>query len=153
MDNTIVPEIRILLVEDNPPDIRWFALVLEEAGLRSEVTFAPTGKAGLAELENAYSEGVPPDVIFLDLNLPVFDGAELLSKIKTDKRFDTIPVCILTGSVVERDHLLREFGIPEETYILKPLRAASLAQAFGCFSGLGRFLGREQASEGRAGGS
>jgi two-component system response regulator len=138
-----------LLVEDNPPDVHWFKLVLEEASLPSTVVFAPTGKAGWTELENSWAKGVSPDVIFLDLNLPVFDGTELLSKIKGDQRFETIPVCILTGSIVERDYLLREFSMPDATYILKPLQVASLQRALDCYS-LRRFNARNEASDGRA---
>jgi len=152
VNKATLPEIRILLVEDNPPDVRWFALVLEEAGLHTEVINAPTGKAGWVELEIACANGTPPNIIFLDLNLPVFDGAELLSRIRSDRRFNGIPVCVLTGSVVEREHLLREFGMPDEAYILKPLQPDSLARAFKSFPGLRHFLLRNQISEGKAGG-
>jgi two-component system response regulator len=145
---TTAPDLRILLVEDNPPDVRWFELVLEEAGLCSAVIFAPTGKAAWAELEDSWRKGVSPDVIFLDLNLPVFDGGELLSRIKRDGRFEGIPVCILTGSIVEREYLLREFSMPDATYILKPLQVASLQRALECYSELRRFVGSNEAPEG-----
>ena len=92
--------VEILLVEDNPGDVRLTKEALVESKVHNNLTVARDGVEALAVLrrEGPHANAVRPDLILLDLNLPRKDGREVLEEIKADESLRTIPVVVLTTS-------------------------------------------------------
>jgi two-component system, chemotaxis family, response regulator Rcp1 len=113
---------RILLVEDNPGDVRLTMEALKDGKILNEVTVVEDGIEALAFLRRAgkYAEAARPDLILLDLNLPKKDGREVLEEIKQDGNLRKIPVVVLTTSAAERD-ILRAYNLHANCYITKPV--------------------------------
>jgi CheY-like chemotaxis protein len=114
--------IAILLVEDNPGDVRLTMEALREAKVHNRVHVAPDGVAAMAFLrqEGTYADAPRPDLILLDLNLPKKDGREVLAEIKADDRLKHIPVVILTTSHAEQD-ILQSYDLHANCYVTKPV--------------------------------
>ena len=114
--------IEILLVEDNPGDVRLTIESLRETKVRNNLRVARDGVEALAMLrrEGPHAEFVRPDLILLDLNLPRKDGREVLADIKADPQLRTIPVVVLTTSRAEQD-VLRSYELQANCYITKPV--------------------------------
>ena len=114
--------IEILLVEDNPGDVRLAIEALRESKVRNNLHVVRDGVEALAFLcqEDPYTDAPRPDLILLDLNLPRKDGREVLADIKADPRLHTIPVVILTTSRAEQD-VLRSYELQANCYITKPV--------------------------------
>lgn len=114
--------INILLVEDNPGDVRLTIEALKEDKLQNNLHVVKDGVEAIAFLrqEGEYA-GVPhPDLILLDLNLPKKDGREVLKEIKADERLKRVPVVILTTSQAEED-ILKTYDLHANCYITKPV--------------------------------
>lgn len=114
--------VEILLVEDNPGDVRLTIEALKEAKVRNRLSVVSDGVEALAFLRNegAFAEAPRPDLILLDLNLPKKDGREVLTEIKADSDLKVIPVVVLTTSHAERD-LLQAYESHANCYITKPV--------------------------------
>jgi len=114
--------IEILLVEDNPGDVRLTIEGLNEGKVRNNLHVAKDGVAAIAFLrrEGEYADAVRPDLILLDLNLPRKDGREVLADIKADPDLKTIPVVVLTTSRAEQD-VLHSYELQANCYITKPV--------------------------------
>ena len=114
--------INILLVEDNPADVRLTQEVLKDAKVRNTLTAVGDGEEAMALLrrEGKHAAALRPDLILLDLNLPKKDGRELLAEIKSDENLKIIPVIILTTSTSEED-ILKSYGLHANCYITKPV--------------------------------
>ena len=114
--------IEVLLVEDNPGDVRLTAEALHEGKVWNRLSVTPDGVEALAFLRrlDTYAAVPRPDVILLDLNLPKRDGREVLAEIKGDPALRTIPVVILTTSKAEED-ILRTYNLHANCYITKPV--------------------------------
>jgi CheY-like chemotaxis protein len=121
IDDTARP-IEILLVEDNPGDVRLAQEILREARVRNHISTVKDGVEALAFLrrEHIYTGAPRPDLILLDLNLPRKDGRELLADIKADRSLRSIPVIVLTTSQDERD-VLGAYEAYANCYIVKPI--------------------------------
>lgn len=117
-----VKEVEILLVEDNPGDVLLTQEALLDGKVDNRIHWAKDGDEAIAFLEGrAPFENVPrPHVIFLDLNLPRKSGHEVLTFIKSDPRFRSIPVVILTSSKAESD-ILRSYDHYANCYVTKPV--------------------------------
>jgi two-component system, chemotaxis family, response regulator Rcp1 len=114
--------IQILLVEDNPGDVRLTVEALRDAKVRNQLHVVEDGVEAMSLLrrEGQYA-GIPrPDLILLDLNLPRKDGREVLAEIKQDADLKRIPVVILTSSAAEQD-VLHAYNLYANCYITKPL--------------------------------
>jgi len=110
--------IEILLVEDNPADVRLTQEALREGKVKNNLSVARDGEEALAFLRR---EGAPrPDLILLDLNLPRRDGREVLKEIKDDPQLRMIPVVVLTTSAAESD-ILKSYSLHANCYITKPV--------------------------------
>lgn len=122
MVTTTVRPIDILLVEDNPGDVRLTKEALRESRILNNLYFAKDGVEALAFLtrEEPYQDVPRPDLILLDLNLPRKDGRELLADIKQDPELKRIPVVILTTSEAEQD-ILKTYELHANCYITKPV--------------------------------
>jgi len=114
--------IEILLVEDNPGDVRLTQEALRDGKVRNYMRVAADGVEALAILrrEGKYADALRPDVILLDLNLPKKDGREVLAEIKTDPDLRRIPVVVLTTSEAEED-ILRAYNLYANAYVAKPV--------------------------------
>jgi chemotaxis family two-component system response regulator Rcp1 len=114
--------IDILLVEDNPGDVRLTQEALRNNKVRNNMTVAQDGAEALAILrrEGQYADSPRPDLILLDLNLPKIDGREVLRQIKEDEELRRIPVVILTTSTNEQD-VLQAYGLHANCYVAKPV--------------------------------
>lgn len=114
--------INILLIEDNPGDIRLTKEVLKEGKIRNNLSIAMDGEEALAFLkkQDNYKDVVTPDIILLDLNLPKKDGREVLAEIKADNSLKHIPVIVLTTSAAEQD-ILNTYAHHANCYITKPV--------------------------------
>ena len=121
-DERLGRPIEILLVEDNPGDIRLTQEGLKEGKIFNNLSVVKDGIEALAFLrrEGEYADAPRPDLILLDLNLPRKDGREVLSEIKTDPSLRRIPVVILTTSRAEED-IIGTYNQHANCYIIKPV--------------------------------
>ena len=119
---TISRPIEVLLVEDNPGDVRLTREALKEGKIRNNLSVAKDGVEALAFLrrEGEYAGAPRPDVILLDLNLPRKDGRQVLEEVKRDATLRQIPVVILTSSQAEED-ICRAYDLHANCYISKPV--------------------------------
>jgi len=114
--------IEILLVEDNPGDVRLTQEALKENKIRNNLHVAKDGIEAMEFLRkmNGHVDAPRPDLILLDLNLPKKDGREVLTEIKTDEELRAIPVVILTTSDAE-DDVAKAYQMYANCYIRKPI--------------------------------
>lgn len=114
--------IEILLVEDNPGDIRLTKEALKEGKIYHNLRVAVDGEEALAMLrrEGEHASLSIPDIIFLDLNLPKVDGRDVLARIKEDDELKIIPVVVLTSSEAEAD-VLKVYNLHANCYVTKPV--------------------------------
>jgi two-component system, chemotaxis family, response regulator Rcp1 len=115
--------INILLVEDNPADVRLTQEALKEAAhARTRLHVAGDGVEALEFLHRQGSfAGAPrPDLMLLDLNLPRVDGRQVLAEVKADPDLRRIPVVVLTTSPSE-DDILHAYDQHVNSYIRKPV--------------------------------
>ncbi|HEX7467564.1 MAG TPA: response regulator [Methanobacterium sp.] len=111
--------IEILLVEDNPGDVRLIKEVFKDAKIYNNMQVAYDGEAAM-EILRKDDGNIFPDLILLDLNLPKKDGREVLREIKGDNCLKCIPVVILTTSNAEED-LIETYKMNANCYITKPV--------------------------------
>ena len=114
--------IDILLVEDNPGDVRLTREALKEGKVLNTLQVVVDGIDALEflRLTGPYAKSPHPDIILLDLNLPRMDGRELLAIIKADPALRRIPVVILTTSKAEED-IIKSYDLHANCYINKPV--------------------------------
>ena len=117
-----VRPVEILLVEDNPGDVRLTREALKEAKVVNNLHVVEDGVIALDFLYRraSYTEAPRPDLILLDLNLPRKNGREVLAEIKSDEMLKAIPVVILTTSHAEED-ILRAYNLHANCYVTKPV--------------------------------
>lgn len=111
----------ILLVEDNPGDVRLAREALREDLPRDGLAVAGDGSEALAYLrrEGPHGAAAAPALILLDLNLPRMDGRELLAAIKADARLKAIPVVVLSSSGAPQD-IERAYALHANCFVTKP---------------------------------
>jgi CheY-like chemotaxis protein len=112
----------LLVVEDNPGDVRLIQEALRESGLNLTILVAADGYQALEQMSHWEKESPvqKPDLIFLDLNLPRLSGGELLVSLKGNRHFRKIPVVIFSSSQAE-DDILDSYQKQANCYITKPL--------------------------------
>lgn len=114
--------IEILLVEDNPSDVRLTQEALKDDKVANRMHLARDGVEALDFLfrRNGHEASVRPDIILLDLTLPRVDGREVLAQVKRDPDLRRIPIVVLTASCAEED-ILRSYALDVNCYVSKPL--------------------------------
>jgi two-component system, chemotaxis family, response regulator Rcp1 len=114
--------IEILLVEDNPGDVRLAVEALRDAKVANRLHVVEDGVEAMSFLrrEGRYAVVPRPDLILLDLNLPRKDGREVLVEVKQDADLKRIPVVILTSSAAEQD-VVQAYNLHANCYITKPV--------------------------------
>lgn len=128
----------MLLVEDNPADVRLVEITLEEADLQNPLSVVTNGEDAISFLkkEGRFSDAPVPELVLLDLNLPRKSGYEVLAEMRAHPLLAEIPTIVLSGSPYESDALLRH-GVDLRCYLVKPLELAAFQHALGCFKKLG----------------
>ncbi len=121
--------IEILLIEDNPGDVRLTLETFKESEIDNQIAVVKDGVEALAYLHQLgeYAKVKRPDLIFLDLNLPRKDGRTVLQEIKADPTLCSIPVIVLTSSDAEED-IQQAYALHANCYIAKPVDFAQLLQ-------------------------
>jgi chemotaxis family two-component system response regulator Rcp1 len=114
--------IDILLVEDNPGDVRLTREVLKDSKLRNNLFVCGDGEEALEFLRRRgkHANAVRPDLVLLDLNLPRKSGREVLAEVKEDPELRAIPIIVLTTSAAEQD-ILQTYNLHANCYITKPV--------------------------------
>lgn len=123
MDTMEPPQpIRILMVEDDPGDVRLAREALKSKKMHILMHDVANGIEAMMFLrqKGAYAEMQRPDLILLDLNLPRMDGREVLAELQNDPKLKRIPVIVLTTSAGEED-ILAAYEMNANCYITKPL--------------------------------
>jgi two-component system, chemotaxis family, response regulator Rcp1 len=118
----VTEEIHILLVEDNPGDVRLTVEALRGAKVANELHVVGDGEKAIEFLrqEGTFVNAPRPDIVLLDLNLPRLDGRDVLAAIKTDPDLAKIPIIVLTSSSAERD-IQDAYELHANCYISKPV--------------------------------
>ena len=116
-----IKPVEILLVEDNPGDVRLTKEALKEAKVINNLTVATDGAEALSFLRRQKDDGKAPtpNLILLDLNLPKRDGHAVLAEIKADEKLRRIPVIILTTSQNDQD-IYKSYNLHANCYVTKP---------------------------------
>lgn len=116
--------VELLLVEDNPADVRLTLRALSQYNVANRIQVARDGAEALDFLFGTEDGNggafAPPRVILLDLKLPKVDGLEVLRRVKADERTRAIPIVVLTSSREERD-IVESYTLGVNSYIVKPV--------------------------------
>ncbi|MEV7680153.1 response regulator [Streptomyces sp. NPDC088341] len=114
--------IEVLLVEDDAGDELMTREAFEDNKIRNTLRVVRDGEEALDYLyrRGVHQEAPRPDLILLDLNLPKYDGRQVLERIKTDPDLAPIPVVVLTTSSAEED-ILRSYKLHANAYVTKPV--------------------------------
>lgn len=114
--------IKILLVEDNPGDVRLTIEALKDSKIYNTLDVVEDGSDALAYLrkEGKYANTATPDLILLDFDLPTLSGKEVLEQVKTSKDLRLIPIIVLTVSQSEQD-IWRAYDLQANAYVNKPI--------------------------------
>ncbi len=123
-------KVKILLVEDNEGDILLTKEAFEEARIINDLSVAKNGKEALDYIfrRGRYTDAEKPDLILLDINLPVKSGHEVLAEIKNHPDTKRIPVVMLTTSDSKKD-IEKAYGNYANCYISKPVEIENFMEA------------------------
>ncbi|MDX6353427.1 MAG: hypothetical protein QOF98_330 [Streptomyces sp.] len=121
MTDSVQP-IEVLLVEDDAGDELMTREAFEDNKIRNSLHVVRDGEEALDFLyrRGSYIDAVRPDLVLLDLNLPKYDGRQVLERIKGDPDLATIPVVVLTTSSAEED-IVRSYKLHANAYVTKPV--------------------------------
>ena len=127
--------IDVLLVEDNPGDVRLTREAFREANMSIRLHVVSDGVEAMkfVRREAVHADAPRPDLILLDLNLPKMDGREVLARIKDDDDLKTIPTVILTTSGAQAD-ILRSYQLHANAYVSKPLQLDAFQGLVSCIN-------------------
>jgi chemotaxis family two-component system response regulator Rcp1 len=122
MNSKATEPVDVLLIEDNPGDVRLTKEALKDAKLKIHMHVVGDGMEAMAFLrkQGKYASSPRPDLVLLDLNLPKKDGRQVLAEIKEDPDLKRIPVVIITSSKAEED-VLKSYNLHANCYVTKPL--------------------------------
>ncbi len=120
--NDVGTRIEILLIEDNPGDVRLTKLALKGGKILNNINVVMDGAEAMDYLlkKGKHSDAARPDLIILDLNLPKKDGRQVLKEIKDNDSLRRIPIVVLTTSRDEQD-VMKSYNLHANAYITKPL--------------------------------
>ena len=129
-------DVQILLVEDNPGDVRLTVEALRAATVANQLHVVGDGEAAIDYLRQRgrYTDAVRPDIVLLDLNLPRLDGRDVLDDIKSDPDLGSIPIVVLTSSAAEAD-IARSYELHANCFVSKPVDLAEFMDAVSLLEG------------------
>ncbi len=112
----------ILLVDDNEDDVFLTREAFDAASLKVHLNHVDNGEKCLQYLrkQGPYIDCATPDLILLDMHMPVMDGYEVLSEIVKDEKLHHLPVVVLTTSYEAAD-IQKMYGLRCSSYITKPV--------------------------------
>ncbi len=115
--------VEILIVEDNPGDVRLTRECFRDVGIAINLSVAVDGVEAMRFLsrDGIYGNAPRPDLILLDLNLPKMDGREVLARIKQTEDLKAIPTIVLTTSDAEAD-VVKSYQLQANCYLSKPVQ-------------------------------
>lgn len=121
--------IEILLIEDNPGDVRLTEMAFEDGKINNNLHVARDGEEALDVLlrRDDHADAPRPDIVLLDLNLPKIDGHEVLKRIRADDELRTLPVVVLTSSESD-DDVRKSYERNSNAYITKPVQAGDFLE-------------------------
>jgi two-component system, chemotaxis family, response regulator Rcp1 len=113
---------QVLLVEDNYGDALLTRRAFKSSKIANQLTVATSGEEALTILlkEGEHATALTPDLILLDLNLPLMSGQDVLDFIKKNEKFRHIPVVILSSSKAEQD-VVKSYNLHANGYVIKPI--------------------------------
>ncbi|MFC5290359.1 response regulator [Actinokineospora guangxiensis] len=122
MTGSNLKAIDVLLVEDDEGDVLMTREAFEHYKIRNELHVVRDGEQAVQFLrkEGQFSDAPRPDLVLLDLNLPRFDGRQVLAEIKADDSLRSIPIVVLTTSEAEED-IVRSYQLHANAYVTKPV--------------------------------
>lgn len=122
MEKPAAEPVEILLVEDNPGDVRLTQEAFKDAKVRNRLTVARDGTEAMAILHRTgpFENHPRPDVVLLDLNLPGLNGFDVLKRMKESETLRDIPVVIVSSSKAEQD-IAKSYKLHASCYVTKPL--------------------------------
>ncbi|MDF3127590.1 response regulator [Kiritimatiellaeota bacterium B1221] len=125
----MTPTIKLLLIEDNQADVDLIIENLNGSKLLNHLSVVSDGIEAMRFLnrQEEYSDAPTPDLILLDLNIPLKAGFDVLAEIKSNEKLARIPVVILTSSQAEED-VLRSYELHANAYVTKPLDLMGFAE-------------------------
>ncbi len=127
--------VEIMLVEDNPGDVRLTREALRDARIENTLTVVSDGESAIALLRERLASRQPrPMLVLLDLNLPRRDGRQVLAELKADPQLCVIPVVVLTSSAAEQD-VLESYRHHANAYVTKPVDIDGFLQAIRSIEG------------------
>jgi CheY-like chemotaxis protein len=123
----------ILLVEDNPDDVKLTMRALKKSNILNEIVVAQDGVEALDYLfgtgkYNGRDTNIKPQVVLLDLKMPKMDGIEVLRRMRGDERTQPLPVVVLTTSSEDRDRI-ESYKLGANSYVRKPVDFSQFAEA------------------------
>ncbi|TBX70322.1 response regulator [Flavobacterium silvisoli] len=123
-------EVHILLVEDNEGDIILTLDAFEESKVKTKISVVKNGQDALDFLykKEAFSQAERPDLILMDINIPIFNGHDVLKIIKEDETLKTIPVIMLTTSSNQKD-INKAYENHTNSYVTKPIEMEDFLKA------------------------
>lgn len=126
----MLDEVHILLVEDNPGDVRLTVEALRGAKVANQLHVVGDGEEAIEFLrhEGRHADAPRPDIVLLDLNLPRLDGRDVLADIKADPDLAKIPIIVLTSSTAECD-IQQAYELHANCYVSKPVDFTEFIQA------------------------
>jgi chemotaxis family two-component system response regulator Rcp1 len=132
---SLMRRIKLFAAEDNYADIYWLKVVLDRMGVSYDLSVVTDGEQAVNFLlkRGQYADAPTPDLIILDLNLPKKDGVEVLRSVPNPEK---LPICIITGTALERDRLKTMFGIRRIAYLVKPVDRERILNCFRCYDHL-----------------
>jgi two-component system, chemotaxis family, response regulator Rcp1 len=113
----------VLLVEDNPADVRMIREALAVTRLAHELYVVEDGAEAIAfaTRKGAYADAPQPDLVLLDLNIPKLHGHEVIARLRAERSLGRLPIVVMTGSRLEKD-IDRSFALHADEHIIKPTR-------------------------------
>lgn len=128
--------IEILLVEDNPGDIRLTTEALRRGRVANTLHVVDDGDKALAFLrrEGEYADAPRPGLVLLDLNLPGLDGRDVLAEVKSDPSLRRVPIIVLTTSSADRD-IANSYDLGANCFISKPVELSEFLDVIKSFEG------------------
>lgn len=126
--------IDILLIEDNPADIRLAQETLKDYKLLNTLHVVQDGESAMAFLrrEGRFADAPVPGLVLLDIALPKIDGLEVLEMIQKDENLRHLPVVVMAASQMDQ-FMMRDLQITPDCFVLKPLTIERYLEAIGCF--------------------
>ena len=120
---------QVLLVEDNEDDVELTLEALKDSAVRMDIHVVSDGKAAMDYLrgKGEFADRPRPDLVLLDLNLPIMDGREVLKEIRQDPELTGLPVVVLTMSSAEED-ICKAYELHANCYITKPVDFLKFAE-------------------------